>query len=229
MKNLLIFQMAMILVLERKPVLQKIFWLPLVPNSCSGVKSEIMAIFNFLGFSHQQGPSYELSKESLEEAFFQVWSLEIFLVPSWNPGWYYTGVNIYYLYSNVHKICTPGDTKILSLGFWPRAVLPLRGQATLVNSSLKTLQLQGQQTISWLSNFKEIHLELLNNVAVQVKVGECEVYTSPHWNNLTGRTVPHQVKVLQEIFQKLCSFRCCWFAEDSRQPLNEILLSGISF
>ena len=30
-------------------------------------------------------------------------------------------------------------------------------------------------------------------MSLQVKVGECEVYTSPHWNNLTAKAVPHQV------------------------------------
>ena len=45
--------------------------------AASGPKTDISALFLTFDFSHQQGPSYELSKESLEEAFFQVWPMWI--------------------------------------------------------------------------------------------------------------------------------------------------------
>ena len=46
-RKMLISQMAMTLVLGRKPSLQKIFWLPLVPSLCSGFKTKISAMLNF--------------------------------------------------------------------------------------------------------------------------------------------------------------------------------------
>jgi len=85
-----------------------------------------------LMFSHQQGPSYELCKESLEEAFFQFGLL-------------------------TSCSCAPART-----GYSGQLVFEDLGAAMAANYQL-------------------------------VKVGECEVYTSPHWKNLTARAVPHQV------------------------------------
>jgi len=85
-----------------------------------------------LMFSHQQGPSYELSEESLEEAFFQFGLL-------------------------ASCSCAPART-----GYSGQLVFEDLAAAMAANYQL-------------------------------VKVGECEVYTSPHWTNLTGRAVPHQV------------------------------------
>jgi len=94
---------------------------------------DIVAAFGpKLMFSHQQGPSYELSKESLEEAFFQFGLL-------------------------ASSTCAPART-----GYSGQLIFEDLASAVAANYQL-------------------------------VKVGECEVYTSPHWNNLTAKAVPHQV------------------------------------